>query len=390
MPASNSRTMIVRAGVLYDGTLEPPKRNVDIAIAEGRIAEIRVASGECDLEAACVTPGLVNAHAHLEASGEPDLMGMIQTTTPNQRLLRAVENACKSIKAGITTIRDLGSSNRIAPDVHEAIDEGRIAGPKMRAAGAVLCMTGGHGWPIGRAVDSPWEARKAVREQMFAGADCIKVIATGGVLTKGAVPGNAQLAPDELAGAIDEAHRHGLRVAAHAIGTQGIKNALHAGIDSIEHGTMLDDECIELLKERGVYLVPTLSAPTCILAHLEDGQQPRYVLEKARGLNDVMLANIRRAYESGVRIAGGSDAGTPYNYHENYAQEVELMWALLGMTPQQALHAATSVAAELVGLHQGIAAIREPADLLLLRRDAGEDVRALREPQLVLKNGLIQ
>ncbi len=382
--------MIVRAGVLYDGTLEPPKRNVDLIVEDGRVTEIRAAQGPCELEAGCVTPGLVNAHAHLEGSGEPDMMSMIQTTTPNQRLLHAVENACKSIKAGVTTIRDVGSSNRIAPDVHEAIEEGRIPGPRMRTAGAVLCMTGGHGWPIGRAVDSPWEARKAVREQMWAGADCIKLIATGGVLTKGAVPGNAQLAPDELSAAIDEAHRHGLRVAAHAIGTQGIKNALRAGIDSIEHGTMLDDECIALFKERGVYLVPTLSAPTCIMAHLEDGHQPRYIVEKARGLNEVMLKNIRLAYESGVRIAGGSDAGTPYNYHENYAQEVELMWALLGMTPQQALHAATNVAAELVGLHHGLLAIGEPADALLLRADVGEDVRALREPQLVLKAGLIQ
>ncbi len=382
--------MIVRAGVLYDGTLEPPKRNVDLIVEDGRVKEIRAAQGPCELEAACVTPGLVNAHAHLEGSGEPDMMGMIQMTTPNQRLLRAVENACKSIKAGVTTIRDVGSSNRIAPDVHEAIEEGRIPGPRMRTAGAVLCMTGGHGWPIGRAIDSPYDARKAVREQMWIGADCIKLIATGGVLTKGAVPGNAQLAPDELSAAIEEAHRHGLRVAAHAIGTQGIKNALRAGIDSIEHGTLLDDECIALFKERGVYLVPTLSAPTCIMAHLEDGQQPRYIVEKARGLNEVMLKNIRNAYESGVRIAGGSDAGTPYNYHENYAQEVELMWSLLGMTPQQALHAATNVAAELVGLHKGILAIGEPADALLLRADAGEDVRALREPQLVLKAGLIQ
>ncbi len=382
--------MIVRAGVFYDGTLEPPKRNVDIVLDKGKVAEIRAATGECDLEAACVTPGLVNAHAHLEGSGEPDMMGMIQTTTPNQRLLRAVENARKSVKAGITTIRDVGSSNRIAPDVRDAIEEGRIPGPRMRASGAVLCMTGGHGWPIGRAVDSPWDARKAVREQMWIGADCIKTIATGGVLTKGAVPGNAQLTPDELGAAIDEAHRHGLRVAAHAIGTQGIKNALRAGIDSIEHGTMLDDEAIGLFKERGVYLVPTLSAPTCILAHLEDGHQPRYIVEKARGLSEAMLTNIRHAYESGVRIAGGSDAGTPYNYHENYAQEVELMWSLIGMTPQQALHAATNVAAELVGLHHGLLAVGEPADLLLLTRDAGEDVRALREPQVVVKNGVIQ
>jgi imidazolonepropionase-like amidohydrolase len=382
--------MIVRAGVFYDGTLEPPKKHVDIAIDNGRIGEIRAATGACDLEAACVTPGLVNAHAHLEGSGEPDMMGMIQTTTPNQRLLRAVSNACKSVKAGITTIRDVGSSNRIAAGVRDAIEEGRIPGPRMRAAGAVLCMTGGHGWPIGRAVDSPWDARKGVREQMLAGADCIKMIATGGVLTKGAVPGNAQLTFEELQAAIDEAHRHGLRVAAHAIGTQGIKNALRAGIDSIEHGSLLDDEAIALFKERNVYLVPTLSAPTCILANLERGEQPEYVVEKARGLNEAMLANIRKAYDAGVRVAGGSDAGTPYNYHENYAQEVELMWSLLGMTPQQALHAATNVAAELVGLHCGVLAVGEPADLLLLARDAGEDVRALREPQLVFKNGVIQ
>jgi len=259
----------------------------------------------------------------------------------------------------------------------------------MRAAGAVLCMTGGHGWPIGRMVDSPWEARKAVREQMWAGADCIKLIATGGVLTKGAVPGNAQLTPEELAAAIDEAHRHGLRVAAHAIGTAGIKNALRAGIDSVEHATLLDDEAIEIFKQRRVYLVPTLSAPTCILAHLEDGQQPQYVLDKARGLSDVMLANLRRAYESGVRFAGGSDAGTPYNYHENYAYEVELMWSMLGMTPQQALHAATAVAAELIGLHSGTLASGEPADLLLLDRDVGEDIRALQHPKAVLKGGVL-
>jgi imidazolonepropionase-like amidohydrolase len=379
--------MIVRAGVLYDGTLEPPKRNVDVIVDNGSISEIRVAEGECDLSAMCVTPGLVNAHAHLEGSGEPDLMGMIATTTPGERLIRAVANARKSVEAGVTTIRDLGSSNRIGQDVRDAVVAGRIAGPRMRCAGNVLCITGGHGWPIGRAVDSPWEARKAVREQMHAGADCVKLIATGGVLTKGAVPGNAQLTYDELSAAIEEAHRHQLRAAAHAIGSEGIKNALRAGIDSIEHGTLVDDEGIVLLKERHVFLVPTLAAAVCILEHLEDGHQPQFVVDKARTLAAVMTQNLRAAYRAGVRIAGGSDAGTPYNHHDNYAYEVELMTTMLEMTPQQALHAATAVAAELVGLHRGILAVGEPADLLLLERDAGQDVRALREPKSVIKAG---
>jgi imidazolonepropionase-like amidohydrolase len=374
---------------LYDGTLEPAKRNVDVVITDGRITEIRPSGGECDAAAPCVTPGLVNAHVHLEASGQPDMMGSYRETTQNQRLLHAVENARKSVKAGVTTVRDVGSSCAIAPDLRDAIAAGRVPGPRMRAAGAVLCMTGGHGWPIGRQVDSPWDARKAVREQLFAGADCIKLIATGGVLTKGAVPGNAQLTHDELEAAIDEAHRHGLRVAAHAIGTQGIKNALRAGVDSVEHATLLDDEAIALFKERNVYLVPTLTAPTCILNNLEHGRQPQFVIDKARALSEVMVVNLRNAFEAGVRFAGGSDAGTPFNYHENYAFEVELMSTLLGMSPQQALHAATAVAAELIGLHRGIVAAGEPADLLLLQREVGDDVRALRDPVAVFKGGAL-
>jgi imidazolonepropionase-like amidohydrolase len=381
--------MIVRAGVLYDGTLEAPKRNVDVVIGGGRIEEIRAGDGEYDLAAACVTPGLVNAHVHLEASGEPDLFAMVQTTTASQRMLRAVANARKSLKAGVTTVRDLGCSNAIAQSIRDAVEAGLVPGPRIRAAGNVLCMTGGHGWPIGREIVSPHDARNAVREQMKAGADCIKVIATGGVLTKGAVPGNAQLCPDELSFAIEEAHRHGLRVAAHAIGSEGIKNALRANIDSVEHGTLLDDEGVALLKEHGAYLVPTLTAAACILEHIEDGTQPQYVVDKAKALGEVIERNIRKAFEAGVRIAGGSDAGTPYNYHESYAYEIELMHTMVGMTPQQALHAATAVAAELIGLHKGILARGEPADLVLFERDAGDDVRALRRPKVVIKGGTI-
>jgi imidazolonepropionase-like amidohydrolase len=381
--------VILRAGILYDGTLAEPRKNVDLVIEGERITEIRNASAGAspDFSAACITPGLVNAHVHMVGSGEPNTMAVIALMNQNQAMLAAVSNAAKTLRAGVTTVRDLGSHLGIGEALRDAIDSGAIPGPRMRAAGRALCMTGGHGWFIGRQVDSPWDARKAIREELFAGADCIKLIATGGVLTKGAVPGNAQLLPDELEAAINEAHRHGLRVAAHAIGTDGIKNALRAGIDSIEHGHMLDDEAIELFKAREVYLVPTLAAPTCILEHIHDGGQPAYVVQKAEQVNEAMLRNIRRAYEAGVKIAGGSDAGTPFNLHENYSREVELMHQLLGMTPQQALHAATNTAAELIGLHRGVLAPGEPADAVLFARDIGEDIRTLREPQRVLKAG---
>jgi len=381
--------MILRAGVFYDGTLAEPRKNVDVVIDGDRVAEVRNAAEgtQPDVAAACITPGLVNAHVHMVGSGEANTMAAVAAMNQNQAMLAAVANAEKSLRAGVTTVRDLGSQLGIGQALRDAIAAGLVPGPRMRAAGRALCMTGGHGWFIGRPIDNPWEARKAVREELFAGADCIKMIATGGVLTKGAVPGNAQLLPDELEAAIAEAHRHGLRVAAHAIGTEGIKNALRAGIDSIEHGHMLDDEAIELFKARDVYLVPTLAAPTCILEHIHDGSQPAFVVQKAEQVNEAMLRNIRRAYEAGVKVAGGSDAGTPFNDHDNYWREVELMHELLGMTPQQALHAATNRAAELIGLHRGTLAPGEPADMLLLARDINVDIRALGKPQLVIKAG---
>jgi imidazolonepropionase-like amidohydrolase len=374
--------------VLYDGTMDAPRRNADIVIEDGRIREIRDASGECDRQAACVTPGMVNAHVHLEMSGQPDPLLIVNQYNTVQRTLHAVDNAAKTLRAGVTSVRDVGANDAIAIEIRDAIEQGRIPGPRMRAAGKVLCMTGGHGWPIGRAVDNPWEARKGVREQRLAGADCLKLIATGGVLTKGAVPGVAQLTIEEMSAACDEAHRHDMRVAAHAIGTEGIKNALRSGVDSIEHGHMLDDEAIALFKERGAYLVPTLTAPTCILEHAEGGGQPDYVVRKAREINEHMLRNIRRAFDAGVKIAGGSDAGTPFNFHEKYADEVVLMHKLLGMSAQQALHAATAVAAELIGLHRGILEPGAHADLLLLDLDVERDLHALTRPVAVLKGGV--
>lgn len=381
--------MIVRAGRFYDGSLDKPRKNVHIEIENGRIESINAAKGEYDLDAACVTPGLVNAHVHLEMTGQADTMGAFVGTTPSQRMLWAASNARKSLLAGVTTVRDVGCSESIVMELRDAIEAGEVPGPTIRAAGNVLCMTGGHGWFVGRAVDGPWDAIKGVREQRQRGADCIKLIATGGVLTKGAVPGVAQLTEEEMRAAIDEARKHNMPVAAHAIGTDGIKNALRAGVTSIEHGHMLDDEAIELFKKHGAYLVPTLTAPTCILEHVHDGTQPEFVIRKAVEIGEHMIKNIKHAFKAGVKIAGGSDAGTPYNYHEKYGYEIELMHTVLGMTPHEALHAATAVAGELVGAGTGMLRDADPADVLLFDADFEKDIRVLGSPRVVIKSGRI-
>ncbi|MBV8369967.1 MAG: amidohydrolase family protein [Candidatus Eremiobacteraeota bacterium] len=383
----------IRTGKLYDGTTAPPRENVTLLIEDGRIARITSgdASGEADrsYEAASVVPGLINCHAHLEANGEPDTQTFFILRTRTERTLDAARNARLALEAGVTTVRDLGGAESNAIALRDAIARGDHAGPTIVPAGRALCMTGGHGSFIGRETDGPWDARKGVREQLKAGAGCIKLIATGGVLTKGAVPGNDQLTEEEMRAAIVEAHTHGLRVAAHAIGTNGIKNALRAGVNSIEHGHLLDDEAIALFKERGAYLVPTLAAVWCIYENISGGAQPDYVVRKASEIYQRAGENIRKAWQNGVTIAGGSDAGTPYNRHQDYAYEVELMSTVLGMKPQQALTAATSTAAELIGVDAGVLAEGRPADLLLLDRDAGSDVRALREPRVVIKGGAV-
>ena len=386
-------TTAIRTGTLCDGTEAPPRTNVTLLLDGDRIAGILPGDvqfeAERTLEAACVVPGLINCHAHLEVNGEPDIQLPYLIRTPLDRVLYAAQNARLALRAGVTTVRDLGAADGTAIAVRDAIARGEHVGPTILPAGRALCMTGGHGFFIGRETDGPWDARKGVREQRKAGAACIKLVATGGVLTKGAVPGQDQLSEEEMRAAVDEAHTHGLRVAAHAIGTSGIKNALRAGVDSIEHGHLLDDEAIALFVQRDTALVPTLAAVVCIYENAASGAQPDFVVRKATELYQRAGTNIARAWRSGVRIAGGSDAGTPYNYHQNYAYEVELMVTMLGMTPLQALGAATASAGSLLGVEAGVLAVGRPADLLLLERDASADVRALRDPRVVVKAGAI-
>ena len=384
-------TLKIRAGKFYDGTLDPPRSNVVVTIEGERIASIAPADGaKADREAAALAPGLINAHSHLEFNGQPNVVSVVVLLSPEQKLLACVENARKALHAGVTAIRDLGSAGSNNIEVRNAVQKGQIDGPTIVAAGKPIVMTGGHGWWAGaREADGPWDVRQAVREQLKAGADCIKMMATGGVLTQGAVPGNDQLSEEELHAGVVEAHTHGMPVTVHAIGTNGIKNAIRAGVDSVEHCMLIDDEGIALMKERGTVIVPTLNACIGIVENGEEAGIPKYAVDKARTIVERMTENFRRARKAGVTFAGGSDAGTPFNYHEGYWREVELMVEILEMTPQEALHAATQISGELLRIPEGHLKSGAFADLLLLDGDLERTMTPLKKPVAVVKRGRI-
>jgi imidazolonepropionase-like amidohydrolase len=374
--------------------LGEPKRNGVMLVTGERITHVgddrtAIPTGVRTIEAPCVVPGLVNAHVHLEMSGEAQTTSIFVLTTPTQRALACAENARKTVYSGVTTVRDLGSTENLAIDVRDAVAAGRIPGPIVLAAGRAVCMTGGHGWFVGRQADGELDVRIAVREQRRDGADCIKFIATGGVLTKGAVPGIEQLDEDELRSGIAEAHKHGMRCAAHAIGAGGIRNALRAGIDSIEHGHLVDDEGIALFLEHDAYLVPTLAAIRCIVEGGENAGMPDFVLRKARDIAEHAATNLKKALAAGVKFAGGSDAGTPFNAHDAYAYELELMQSMLGMSARQALRTATVAGADLLAIDRGKLGVDNVADLVLLRSQIDGDARPYRAPIAVVKAGAI-
>ena len=385
--------LMIRFGTLHD-QLGPPRRDGTLTIVDGRVAEVggrtlHAPDGALVIDAGCVVPGLINAHGHLEMDGGVDTAGQYAGTTPTQRAICAAEQARRTIRAGVTTLRELGASNRIAIEVRDLIAQGKLPGPTVVPSGRVICMTGGHGSFVGHAADGPDQVRAAVRQERRDGAEVIKFIATGGVLTPGAVPGRQELSEEELRAGVDEAHRHGMRTAAHAIGSDGIKAALRAGIDSIEHGHLIDEEGIELLVDREAYLVPTLAAIRCITGAGPRAGLPGYVVRKATEIAAQSEANLRRAYQAGVRIAAGSDARTPFNPHDGFAYELELMNSMLGMSPREALRAATVTAASLLGISRGTLAVGEVADLVVLDQDIDDGLRALRDPRLVVKAGEI-
>ncbi len=329
-----------------------------------------------DTSGCTLLPGLIDAHVHLVYGGEANPRPVLGALTPGQITLKALEHAQRTLHGGVTAVRDCGGKDYLEFAVRDAVNNGVFMGPTIRAVGRMICMTGGHGNYIGRVADGTDEVVKAVREQIHAGCDQIKIMATGGVMTPGVNPEDAHYTAAEMAAGIAEGKRFHKRSASHAQGAEGILNAVLGGVDSIEHGIFMDERCLAEMKQRGTYLVATLAAVTHILSNAEHGV-PDYVVDKASRVVERHRQSVRMFYESGGKLAMGTDAGTPYNLHGDNALELEYL-VEVGVKPADALIAATRNGAELLELpHQGTVAEGMAADFLIVTGDPTRDITAV-------------
>lgn len=385
--------LILDGARVLDGTGAPPLSDRAVVVEGDAIVEVGAAGAggpgtRLDLGGRCLLPGLVNCHVHLCLTGDADPVRLMAGEPVALTALRAALHGRATVEAGVTTVRDLGGREYAELAVRQAIRAGLIPGPRILAAGKVICMTGGHGAWIGREADGPDEVRKAAREQLKAGADLIKVIATGGVMTPGVEPGAAQLGLDELRAAVAEARKAGRRVAAHAQGSQGIADAVSAGVASVEHGIFLTEEIVARMRAAGTALVPTLVAAERIATAPPEAGVPPWMIAKSQAVAASHVLSFQLAHRAGVTIAAGSDAGTPLNPHGSLLPELRLM-AKHGMAPPECVRAATSTAAGVLGLGDRLGRIAPgyAADLLAVDGDPTDDLDALGQVVLVVAQG---
>lgn len=356
-------------------------------LAVGPTNEVRIPQQavRIDGRGLSIIPGLIDCHVHLCLGGEPDVIGTLESEQPSYTLLKSATHAQVTIDAGFTTVRDVGSRDHSIFTLTQAIESGLMPGPRIVGAGRAICMIGGHARFIGQEVEGTEQVRRAVAKEVAAGAGVIKVIASGGVLTPGTSPDEAQMTMEELTAAVDAAHQAGKKVAAHAHGAAGMKNAIHAGVQSIEHATLLDDESAVLMKRYGVYMVPTLSALATTAACRPGCGIPESALAKAKSMTKRHQSSFKAAHRSGIAIAMGTDAGTPFNYHGDNAQELERMVAF-GMTPMEAIIASTATAARLIGIHDSVGTLTKgmEADLVILKGNPLRRIEVLRDRHKIM------
>ena len=340
-----------------------------------------------------VMPGMMDCHVHLLSSGAPDYAARALKELLPYTVIRGAVNAKTLLDAGYTTVRDVGAAGYGNIALRQAIADGLVPGPRVYAAGHSLSVPGGHGDSYYRPevrvqrdglINGPEEARRAVRELIKMRADVIKLLVTGGVMTDGSDVGVLQWAPDELRAAIGQAHQLGLRVAGHCHGAAGVKEAIRAGLDTVEHGTLLDEEAIALMQQHGTYYVPTLVAPFHICAGGTDSGIPAYAVEKSHLVMECHKESVRQAHEAGVKIAMGTDCGTPLNVAGKNALELELL-TQNGLSTAEALMATTRVAAEAIGIDDraGTLDVGKWADIILVQGDPLADIRVLQRSERI-------
>jgi imidazolonepropionase-like amidohydrolase len=345
-----------------------------------------------NLEGRTLLPGLINAHCHVMMDAGPDPITTVARLSVAQAVLKAARTCERMLKAGITTARDLGGYQYAELALRDAFAAGDLPGPRLLCAGRVITMTGGHGWPIGLESDGPDEVRKSARQNLKQGVDCLKFMATGGVLTPGVEPGSPQLSEIELRAGVEEARNVGKRTASHAQGTAGIKNALRAGIDTIEHGIYLDDQAIGMMLKQGAVFVPTLAAPYQIVEAGESKGIPPYALEKSRRVMDAHRQSFEWAVTAGVTVAVGNDGGTPFNPSEDVVTEMSLM-VKYGMNPLGAITSATLGSAKALGLSEEVGTIQPGkwGDCIVLEAGADplKDVGDMSRVEKVIQRGRV-
>ncbi len=377
---------------LFDGTGHSAREGWGVVMEAGRILAVGPTSDvaprgvEPTVLEGTLMPGLVDCHTHLCLSGGLDPVSDLARESVTRRTVRAVAALRAHLRAGVTTIRDVGGCGGLDLEIARGVADGWLTGPRVMAAGELVCTTGGHACFIGVEVDGPDAVRSAVRRQLKSGADLIKVVATGGVITPGVEPGAAQMTLEELRAACDEARKAGRRVAAHAQGTEGIRNALLAGVDTIEHGFFLDAETIGLMVARGATMVPTFAAADAILGGAAAGV-PEYMVAKVRRVGAAHDDSFRAALKAGVELACGTDAGTPLNPHGRIAVEIAA-FIERGASPEIALRGATGGGAVALGRDDiGLLERGRRADLLWVGGDPLADIAALSEVRGVWKDG---
>ena len=396
--------VVINCGATVDVEKQSLTGPRSFEVTDGRITGINNATSAAevvDLSDYTCMPGLIDMHVHLTSQSSPRSYIEGFTLNPADYAFRSVKYAKVTLDAGFTTVRNLGDDGTITKSLRTAISQGHVEGPRIFTAGKSLATTGGHadptnghrfdlmGDPHARegVVNGPDEARKAVRQRYKEGADLIKITATGGVLSTAKSGQNPQFMDDELEAIMAAAKDYGFKVAAHAHGAEGMKRAIKAGINSIEHGTLMDDETRKLMKKHGTYLVPTILAGEFVAEKAKiDGYFPEIVRPKAAAIGPQLKSNFAKAVEAGVKIAFGTDSGV--SNHGDNAQEFKLM-VDSGMTPMQAITAATVNAADLLDESDnlGSLSIGKYADIVAVKGNPMDNIQLLENVNFVMKGG---